>query len=64
MPLNVALMGINNIKDIDVYTNNAYTENHYTSASATFSKGEVVKLDNSDARLRKFVPYSIIYGSI
>lgn len=64
MPLNVALMGINNIKDIDMYTNNAYTENHYTSASATFSKGEVVKLDNSDARLRKFVPYSIIYGSI
>lgn len=62
--LNVALMGINNIKDIDMYTNNLIIENHYTSATATFSAGEHVKLDNSDSRIRKFVSYSIIYGAI
>lgn len=62
--LNVALMGINDIKDIDVYINNEIIERHYTSAYADFSAGERVKLDNSDSRIRKFVTYTIIKGSI
>lgn len=62
--LNIALMGINDIKDIDVYVNNDVQENHYTSVSSTFKAGEKVKIDNTDSRIRKFVSYSIISGSI
>lgn len=64
MPLNVALMGINNVKDLDVYTNNEIIENHRTSISATFKAGETVKLDNVDPRIKRFVTYTIISGSI
>ena len=64
MKLNIALMGINDVKDIDVYINNEITENHSASISATFSAGEKIKLDNSDTRIKKFVTYSIIRGSI
>ena len=64
MQLNVALMGINDVKDIDVYTNNEISEQHYTSVYTDFSAGERVKLDNSDSRIRKFITYTIIKGSI
>jgi len=40
MQLNVALMGINSIKDLDLYINNDIQENHYTSATASFNAGE------------------------
>ena len=64
LQLNIALMGINDIKDIDVYINDENIEQHNTEVSSTFTKGEKVKLDNTDSRLRKFVTYSIISGSI
>lgn len=64
MHLNVALMGINNVKDLDVYTNNNVIENHRTSMSASFKAGEVIKLDNVDPRIKRFVTYTIIKGSI
>ena len=57
-------MGINNIKDIDVYTNEEIYERHYTSVYADFSAGELVKIDNTDLRIRKFVTYTIVKGSI
>lgn len=64
LELNVALMGINDVKDIDVYVNNEVIEEHHTEASSSFKAGEIVKLDNSDSRIRKFITYSIISGSI
>jgi len=64
MSLNVALMGINNVKDLDVYINNNIIENHKTSMSTSFKAGEVVKLDNVDPRIKRFVTYTIVSGSI
>lgn len=64
MALNVALIGINSVKDIDVYINDEIYERHYTSAYADFTAGERVKLDNSDLRIRKFITYTVIKGSI
>lgn len=64
MPCSVSLMGINNIKDIDTYVDiNEYKE-YSTGITATFTAGEIVKIDNSDPRLKKYVPYTIISGSI
>ena len=64
LQMNIALMGINDIKDIDVYIDNEIIEQHNTEVSSTFIKGERVKLDNTDSRLRKFITYSIISGSV
>lgn len=64
LKLNIALMGINGVKDIDVCLNNDVTESQYTNVYATFKAGERIRLDNSDTRLKRFVTYSIIKGSI
>lgn len=64
LSLNVALMGINDIKDLDVYVNDKKTEEHYTLATATFKANEVVNLDNTDSRIKRFVTYTVISGSI
>lgn len=64
LALNVGLMGINSIKDIDVYVNLEKSENHSTPVSVEFKPGEYVNLDNSDSRLRKFVTYTVVSGGI
>jgi hypothetical protein len=57
-------MGINNIKDIDMYVGiNEYNQ-YATDISATFKEGENISIDNSDPRIRKYVPYTIVSGHI
>ena len=64
LSLHIALMGINDIKDIDVYMNNDESSSYSTDITATFKAGEKVKLDNTDLRIKKYITYSIISGSI
>jgi len=60
----VSLMGINSIKDINMYI--GYNDSHLyeTSTSASFSAGEMVSLLGDDVRIRKFVAYRIVSGGI
>ena len=64
MPCSVSLMGINNIKDINMYVDINEYKNYKTGIYADFSEGEIVSTDNSDTRLRKYIPYIISYGHI
>lgn len=61
---NVSIMGINSIKDIFSYIDHSKIMKKSTATSASFKKGERVAYDNSDVRLRKFVAYRLVYGSI
>lgn len=64
MACSISLMGINNIKDIDMYVGiNEYNQ-YVTDISATFKEGENISIDNSDPRIRKYVPYTIVSGHI
>ncbi|WQJ53594.1 MAG: hypothetical protein [Wendovervirus sonii] len=61
---NIALMGINSIKDIDVYVGNKNAVLHQTIKNASFLNGEIIKLDGSDNRIHNYITYKLISGHI
>ena len=64
MSFNISLLGINNIKDIDMTMNNNSTLEYQTSIYTQFKAGEKIYLNNSDPRLRNFITYKLISGRI
>ena len=65
-PRNAAIqyMGIHNVKDIDVALN-VNTSVHYDSATeVTIKKGETIFIDGSDIRMKPFIIYNILEGSL
>jgi len=64
MKANVALMGINAIKDFDAYVNiNEYYQNE-SVIRTSFTAGETVLTDGSDNRLHPYVTYILISGHV
>lgn len=61
---NIALMGINSIKDIDMTIDDDNNVLQQTQIYARFSENEVVSIDGRDYRLQPFITYQVVTGSI
>lgn len=64
MACNISLMGINSIKDLDMTINDSNSSIQQTQIYASFMKDENIKCDGSDSRLKPYITYKIISGSI
>ncbi len=56
-------MGIHNVKDISMTLNYTNYDTYTSDSNITFNKGEIIKLDGSDRRLKPFTVYSFVKGT-
>lgn len=61
--MQVQIMGIHNVKDISMTLNYTNYDTYTSDSNITFNKGEIIKLDGSDRRLKPFTVYSFVKGT-
>ena len=61
---NIAIMGINNIKDIDTVIDKERINHKETKLTITIPANETIKVDESDYRLQHGVMYQLISGQL
>lgn len=61
--MQVQIMGIHNVKDISMTLNYTNYNTYISDTNITFDKGEIIKLDGSDRRLKPFTVYSFVKGT-
>lgn len=64
MNMQLQIMGIHNVKDFDMTVDHTnYNTYNISNNTITFKKGDIIKLDDSDRRLKPFTIYSFIKGT-